>query len=294
MVLSPAAIAPVSQQEWAVRNALRSGGAGTGSGPVTRYYAVASDLGGAGLAGGRAADLRFDPARAWRRVEQPVLAVFGGGDELVPVRESAAALRSALAAGGVNADRTFRTFPGATHSLGVEAESFRPGSAPGLAGLSAAWLRAHLGGEPTAVVSTPLPPRDERAAPVLDVRRASLLERWPVQLAWLVLPALALLSFAIRRRRAQTARARWWMGGVATLDVLALLALTSAVVSIAGVDGRGVWAVAAVAIYVLVAWALTLCAAVATFVNARRRGRAGAPVTAASAAWLALLAYWLI
>jgi dienelactone hydrolase len=293
VAVSPAAVAPAAQQEWAVRNALRDGGAGSGVAPVTRYYAVASDLGDAGLGGDRAADFRFDAARSWRRVSQPVLAVFGGDDDLVPVRASAASLRRALADGGVNRDRTFRTFAGASHSLGVESESYRPGSAPGLNELSASWLRTRLTGDSAGpVVSTPLPPPARHAVPVSDVQSASLLERWPVQLAWLLLPGLALLYFVLRRRASVDARDWWWLGGVVLVDALALVALAYAVASIVDVDGRGVAAVAGVPVAIVVTWLLTLAGVAGTVMLARRRR--GAWMTAPSVAWLALLAYWLV
>jgi hypothetical protein len=192
----------------------------------------------------------------------------------------------------VNRDRTFHTFPGASHQLGVESESYRPGSAPGFMPLSAAWLRAHLSGHARPVVSTPLPPRRAHSAPVADVQRASLLERWPVQLAWLVLPALALGFFALRRRHDQSAHDWWWLGGVVAIDALALVALAYAVASIVDVDGRGVAAVAGVPVAVAVTWVLTLAGLAATVLMARR-GR-GMWMSGASLAWLALLVYWLV
>jgi uncharacterized protein len=309
MAVSPSAIAPASQEEWAVRHSLDAGGAGAGAAAVSRYYAVATDFGDAGLAGGRAADLRFDPAPVWRRVSQPVLAVWGTADRLVPVHDSAAALASALAGGGVNRDRVFRTFQGASHSLGVEAEGTRPGSAPGFKELSAAWLREHLGTKrATPVVSTPLPPASD--VPAQPVQRASLLERWPVQLAWLVLPGLALTLLGVRewrrRRRADDEPAPappwWWPAGVAGLDLLALCTLAIGVAEIVGVDGQGVAAVAGVPVALLVAWALTLAGAVATALLARRawRGRErrlrspSMGVALAGSAWLLLAIYWLV
>jgi hypothetical protein len=293
-------VAPVTQRDWEVRNGLDAGNAGAGTGAVSRYYAVAADFGDAGLVDSRAADLRFDPMPAWRRVAQPVLAVWGTNDEVVPVRNSAEALRSALVDGGANRDRTFRTFPGATHLLGVASESNRPGSAPGFLELSASWLRQRLGpeGPPAPVVSTPLPPADGEP-PTLEVQRASLLERWPVQLAWLLLPALALVALSVRgrRRRAAPTASWWWLAAVAALDVAALGALAVAVVSIVDADGRGVDAVAGVPTVLLVAWLFTLAGLVATGLLARRLRRSRGPgvgVVLASSAWLLLALYWLV
>ncbi|HEY0410830.1 MAG TPA: alpha/beta fold hydrolase, partial [Candidatus Dormibacteraeota bacterium] len=276
MVVSASALPPASQQEWSVRHSLEAAGAGTGSAPVSRYYAVASDLG--------VSNLRFDPVEAWKRVSQPVLAVWGAADNLVPAHDSASALASALEAGGANHDRLFRTFPGATHVLGVAAESNRPGSAPGFKELSASWLRSHLGGArpAAATVSTPLPPRAD--VPVLPVQRASALERWPVQLGWLLLPALALVFAATRawRRRRDGPSGQppwWWLAGLVGLDLLALGALALAVAAIVGVDGQGVEAVAGVPVLVLLAWLAALAGVAATAVIARHAWRDGGGLT---------------
>ena len=291
MVVSPSAVAPASQEDWEVRNSLDVGGAGAGAGAVSRYYALASDL---------SDDLSFDPGRWWRRVSQPVLAVWGSGDRVVPVHDSSAALAGALAGGGANHDRVFRVVPGASHVLGVDAESDRPGSAPGFKELGAQWLRDHLNGRPAPLISTPIVPASAvRAEPV---QQASLLERWPVQLAWLLVPAVALLALALRawRRRGATdvpAHHWWWLGGVPALDLLALAALAFAVVTIVEDGGQGVGAIAGVPIVLVIAWLLTLAGIAATALLARRVRRARAPglgVVLASSGWLLLALYWLI
>jgi dienelactone hydrolase len=273
MVVSPSGVAPASQEDWEVRNSLDAGGASAGAGAVSRYYALASDL---------SPDLRFDPGSAWRRVSQPVLAVWGSADRVVPVHDSAVALEDALAGGGANHDRVFRVFPAASHVLGVAAESDRPGSAPGFKELSAQWLRDHLGGRPAPLISTPIP-RDTGVA-AAPVQRASMLERWPVQLAWLVLPALALLA---RRRPG------WPALAVAGLDLLALTAIALAVASIVEDGGQGVTAVAGVPLLVLIAWLLTAGGAATTVVLAHRRGLSRRALVGSSA-WLLLALYWLI
>jgi dienelactone hydrolase len=290
MAVSPLGMARAAQEDWAVRHSLDVGGAGAGAGAVSRYYALAADLDG---------DLSFEPESAWRRVAQPVLAVWGSADQLVPVHDSAAALASALSDGGTNHDRVFRVVPGASHVIGVDSEGNRPGSAPGFKELSAEWLRDHLGGRPAPLISTPLPPRSDVS--VEQVQDASPLSRWPVQLAWLVLPALGLLLVAARmwRRRADSPLpvAWWWLAGVAALDLLALGTLAYAVAAIVDADGQGVESVAGVPLVLLLAWIVTLAGIAATGLLARRLGRRRTPgigVVLAGSAWLLLALYWLI
>jgi uncharacterized protein len=285
VVVSPVVTTRAAQEEWAVRRELRTSDAGAGSAAVSTYYRVAADVGA--LASNRAADLSFAPAPAWRRVAQPVLAMWGGEDRVVPARASAAALGEALA-DGRNADRSFRTFPGAAHNLGVAAEAFRPGSAPGFKQLSADWLRTHLEGEPPRpTVATALPAAD--AVPVHALADPSPLERWPVQLAWLLVPALA-LAVAARRTAGAGARAWSWLGGVIALDLLALFALAYAVAGIVDATGAGVSSVAGMPSAVAVTWALTIVAFLATALLAHRARLAAV----ASCAWLLLVVFWLL
>jgi dienelactone hydrolase len=283
-LVSPLTIPRAAQEDWAVRHSLD----GAGGAPVSRYYSLAADVD---------SDLGFDPAPAWRRVSQPVFAAWGADDDVVPAHDSAAALASALA-DGTNRDRVFRTYPAATHVLGVEAEGNRPGSAPGFKEFSAEWLRDHLAGRPAPLISTPLPPAsDVRAEPVASV---SVLERWPVQLAWLVLPALALvlLALRLRRRRGDEPSVRWWwLAGVAALDLLAVAALAFAVAALVEDGGEGVEMVAGLPVVLLVAWLLTLAGVTATALLVGRIRRARAPgmgVALAGSAWLLLALYWLV
>jgi hypothetical protein len=230
--------------------------------------------------------------------------VWGSADRLVPIHDSAVALRSALAAGDSGADREFRTFDGASHSLGVASEGGRAGSAPGFKELSASWLRDHL--RPVAqgpsaaysqLVSTPLPPHS--GPPVEAVQRVSALERWPVQLAWLVLPAVLLLlaAFWACRRRDSEGPRWWWLAAVATLDLLAVGALALAVTSIVADGGEGVSAIAGVPTVLLVAWGFTLAGIVATALLARGTRVWRSPSTGvvlAGSLWLLLTLYWLV
>jgi dienelactone hydrolase len=310
MALSPSAFAPVSQEEWSVRYHLRASGASAGDGAISTFYRV--EAGAGSLVSGHGGDLSFDPARAWRGVAQPVLAVWGSQDRAVPTHASAVALESALA-DGPNGERSFRVIPGASHTLGVAAQGFRLGSAPGFKRLSANWLLVHLREKrPHASVDTPLPAAD--AVPVRRLADTSPLDRWPVQLAWLLLPAVGLVVLAVAGiRRAwyrdedeagaeRSEHAAWWLGSVVGLDLLTLGALAYAVASIVEVDGEAVPAVAGVPLAIAVAWALTAAATVATVLLTRRvlvsgagiRRNPATTVSLASWVWLLLAVYWLI
>jgi dienelactone hydrolase len=306
VAVSPSGVAPAAQEDWAVRNALEAGDAGAGSNVISTYYRVAADAGRSGLADPvavrRTDDLGFDPASAWRRVAQPVLAVWGADDAIVPVHASAAALSDDLAHGR-NHDRTFRTFAGASHTLGVPSQSDRPGSAPGFMALEARWLHDHLAGHAKPRVAVdPLPPPSGTS--VVAANEARILDRWPVQLAWLLLPAVGLLVVLmralVRRRRAGDglpALAESWPPlAVLALDVAAIAALAIAVASIVSVDGHGVQALAGVPVVLLVAWALAIVGLAATVALVRwvRRGHPGTAVCIASGVWVLFLAYWLV
>jgi hypothetical protein len=60
----------------------------------------------------------YDPARYWRRVQAPVLLVFGERDERVPVERSLLSIRAALREAG-NSDVTWKVFPGSDHTFRI-------------------------------------------------------------------------------------------------------------------------------------------------------------------------------
>jgi hypothetical protein len=248
---------------------------------VTTYYRVATTA--------SANDLEFDPAASgWQHVRQPVLAIWGARDRLVPIRASAQALAAALARSG-NRDRTFRTFAGAPHSLA---------GTRGYLAAAADWLRSRLAGPRAApVVRTPLPPANG-PAPVA-VEHAGIADRAFLQLAWLLLPAV-LLAAAVAR----AAPRRRPLAAMALADVLALAALAGSLAAVVSSGGRGIAGVAGIPLAFLGAGLIAAGAAAVTVgvgrsvVRARRAGDpgTGAPVVAvaASIAWLALVAHWLV
>jgi alpha-beta hydrolase superfamily lysophospholipase len=287
---SPAALPGASQRDWETRRRLVASGARHGTHAATTYYAVE--------AGSDDADLGFDPAPEWRKVAQPVLAMWGGSDRVMPVRSNAVALAGALA-GGVNKDRTFQTIEGATHELGVDTTGNALGTAPGFLEGAVPWLQEHLAAtKPPPKVDTPLPPPSPPPAKRVD---AGALDHWPVQLAWLLLPAFALVPLLARgvahHFRNEDAelqlRRRWLPAVVLALDAVALFAVAYAVADLVGNRGRGVSTSGGIPVTVLGAGVVVALAAVATGALAWRSWRRPT-VPIVSLVWLLLAAYWLI
>ena len=80
----------------------------------------------------RALDLWLDPSAIWQRVRQPVLAIWGETDGLVPTPESVEVVKTALDRGG-NAHYTLRVFGAADHGLLQAVEGFQNEQRPRVA-----------------------------------------------------------------------------------------------------------------------------------------------------------------
>jgi hypothetical protein len=165
-VVAPDTLPDGEERDWRARR-------GTDSPAITAWLRVRSE--------------GSDPASDWRRVGQPVLAIWGTRDDQVPIRASAQALQRALA-GGANRDRTFRWF-----IAGHEA------AAPGMLEETARWLGLRLGERRAKpVVADNLPPANAGPKPE-NVSDASALYGLPLQAIWLLAPALLLLAALFRR-----------------------------------------------------------------------------------------------
>jgi len=83
----------------------------------------------------------FKPAESWQHVQARVLLVYGGRDERVPPRSSAAAIASALAAGGQPKPAVI-FYPNADHLfvLPSSAKVGWPRRQPGYADKLIAWI----------------------------------------------------------------------------------------------------------------------------------------------------------
>ncbi|HEX6748733.1 MAG TPA: alpha/beta fold hydrolase [Longimicrobium sp.] len=85
---------------------------------------------------------RYDPLAWWARIRVPVLLVYGGDDQRVPARESAARIAAALRRAG-NGDVTVRIFPGADHTFRLApGPSGWPSTAPDYLPTLVHWLSA--------------------------------------------------------------------------------------------------------------------------------------------------------
>jgi dienelactone hydrolase/lysophospholipase L1-like esterase len=284
VAVAPAVMGAAVDRDWAVRHAL----GGSGAAAVHTWLALRARTD---------ADLRFHAVPVWRRVMQPVLAIWGTRDRFSPIRANAAALRDALTA-GPNRDRTFRWFD-ATHAGAAAYRNGRPVFAPGFLEDTTRWLTSRLGAtKPTPAVRTPLPPANGGPQPV-GVTNASFAAAPVPQAIWLVMPALMLLawSFAARRRAAAAAASASSVGAARLVtamtiaDGAALVAIGAGVADVLASDGRDVAHVAGVPALFALAFGLVALGTALTVWLARRR--AWLPV-AASAVWLALALFWLL
>jgi hypothetical protein len=207
-----------------------------------------------------------DPATTWRRVPQPVLAIWGTRDDTMPIRASAGALKRALAA-APNGDRTFRWFD-ASHAA----------SAPGLLEETARWLGLRLGEKRTKpVVRDALPPAN-RGTSAASVANASAVYGPPIQALWFLAP-LVLLGVAARRTRRMAAIA------IAT-GIGCAACVAGGIVLVLNADGDSVSAWPLVLAFVFAA-GLLVCSG---FAASRRAWL----VTIACDVWLALALFWLV
>jgi uncharacterized protein len=207
-----------------------------------------------------------DPAAAWRRVRQPVLAIWGTHDDTMPIRASADALKRALAAGS-NHDRTFRWFD-ASHAA----------SAPGLLEETARWLGLRLGEKRTKLVVRDALPPANRGPSAASVANASAVYGPPIQALWFLAP-LVLLGVAARRTRRMAAIA------IAT-GIGCAACVAGGIVLVLNADGDSVSAWPLVLAFVFAA-GLLVCSG---FAASRRAWL----VTIACDVWLALALFWLV
>ena len=206
------------------------------------------------------------PATRWPRVSQPLYATWTRSGAQ-PARAEALALAQIAREGG-SRDRTF--------------DSAADESAAGAA--ATRWLIAHLKTRPVAVVDERLPPPDAPA--VASITGASAIYSVPLQLAWLVAPALLLAAGARRRSRRGRSIAAAAGAGIASLGAIA-----GGVAAALDSGGRGIAVVAGLPWPFAVAFVLSALTVVATLALVRQRAYIAAT---GSALWVALALFWLL
>jgi hypothetical protein len=272
VAIAPVTLPAVEVRDWRIRREL-----GTSSSPVTKWLRMRARSDSA---------LRQDPAAEWERVTQPLLATWITGDA-VPNRESAKALADSLARSR-NQDRTFTT--AADRAAAVTA--------------AVRWLKRKLIGDAKAAVATPLPPRSKGVQPV-EITSASALYGPPVQIAWLALPAIALIAFALRSRRDAIAAAsapdaalppgdamaRAFTAAICVAAVACAASIAGGIAAVLDSDGSGVAKVAGLPWPFALAFVFAAMLAIDTAVLAWRRALVPA---AAGFVWLTLALFWLL
>lgn len=146
-------------------------------------------------------DMQYDPGSDLEQLEQPVLAVFGELDSLVPVGVSARRYEQLTVAGNGSRGRTrVAIFPQADHGLFLtttgsrfEVRSERR-YAPGVWKLTIDWVRAIVGGSEPPVLGAELPRPADLPQESLYPGRPSWFGTAPVQLALLLFFAIAFVS----------------------------------------------------------------------------------------------------
>jgi hypothetical protein len=198
----------------------------------------------------------------------------------VPIQASAEQLRDALADGS-NRDRSFRWFA-ATHGGAVAYRDKQPVFAPGLLEESGRWLGLHLGAKrAVAVVRTPLPPSNGGPEPA-DVTNASALLTPPVQVLWLLAPAV-LLGIALTRGMRPV--------GIAASGLGALAAIAFGVARALDTGGRGLASVAGLPWPFALAFVLAgICIGLSARLALRRQWLPAA----AGGLWAGLALFWLL
>ncbi|MCC8244160.1 alpha/beta hydrolase family protein [Saccharothrix luteola] len=204
--------APERQQSWNLVNRLAAAGV-SGSLVDTVSRTTLGLLVGAGLF----PESGYDPAPVLARVTQPVLALWGDLDRVIPGAESLRVFQESLDRGG-NGDYTLLSVPGADHTMRLSPDGFQRGDeiAPAYLARVASWVT----GPRTAEVGTP--PEQERLS--TPVEPGSPAAQVVAVLVLLVAFAGYGLSAAVRRLRS-TPPLRRPAGLLATTGLLSVLGL---------------------------------------------------------------------
>lgn len=154
-------IGPARQTAWSVKNALFSRGvtsAGTLIALSDRVYSmlVALEL---------FAEGHFDPVPVLARLQQPLLAIWGAEDALMPPGASSAMMHQVLEEIG-HRSHTLRIVPGADHEVRVQSVTGSRGFDPDYIDFMVHWMRSVVAGEvPNSSVDEA--PLNETSVPIV-------------------------------------------------------------------------------------------------------------------------------
>lgn len=195
-------IGPLEQTAWATERALRQQGV-TSEGTLRALtehsfrFLVSAELFSEGT---------FDPVPVLQQLRQPVLAIWGAEDHLMPAVASARAMQQALEQGG-NRHYVMRIIPNATHNAHVVANGQSGDAlAPGYVELMASWVGDVVAGNPPGPAMDDLPAGERPTRPA--ARNPQGFARWQIQLgffaAFHLLFAGYFLAGLVRRFRRQS------------------------------------------------------------------------------------------
>jgi uncharacterized protein len=214
-------VGPAEQTAWATEGELRRQGV-TSEGSLraladhTYRFLVSAELFAEGT---------YDPMPILEDLQQPILAIWGAEDRIMPAAASARAMQQALARGG-NQHYVLRLVPDASHSLrAVVGGETSDELAPGYVEMMAAWIWDVLAGDPPGPSIDPLPADEQPTRPGLLNPQG--FARWQAQLGFLVALNLLFGSYLVaglkrrlRRSGREPAAGRWLARTVAVLGLI--------------------------------------------------------------------------
>jgi uncharacterized protein len=233
VLVGASGVSPARQVSWFLETQLRHLGVSGSMVEAVSRTGIRVQVGTDGLA-----EAYHDPVGPLEQLRQPVLAMWGEKDRVVPPAESARIVQDALERGG-NERYTIRFIPDVDHGLYSSPDGFVPGDAPvpEYPETVGSWVEQVVGGqEPGPSVAGPAPEQARSSRPV------TLLAWWEsgwVQLGAMVLPSLTFASYlavafgaALARRvrgrpyeaqEATTSRVRHWAPWLASSGLVTIL-----------------------------------------------------------------------
>jgi dienelactone hydrolase len=189
VLVGASGVSPARQVSWFLESQLRHLGVSGSMVEAVSRTGIHVQVGTDGFA-----EAYHDPVEPLERLGQPVLAMWGEKDRVVPPAESARIVQGALERGG-NERYTIQFIPDADHGLYSSPDGFVPGDAPApeYPETVGSWVEQVASGqEPGPSVTGPAP---EQARPSRPITPLAWWESGWVQLGAMVLPALAFASY---------------------------------------------------------------------------------------------------